>query len=65
MEKLNELLNPKKVLTDDEKIQLLKNKHPGKYDDLQKPTLGSAFRNWSDEDIQEVLDLLKKKIPNS
>jgi len=65
MKKINEFLDTKKELTLEERIKQIKLNNPGKFDHLPDPVRGSAFRNWSDEDFQEILDLLKKKFPNS
>jgi hypothetical protein len=49
-----------KINSFSEKISEMKRKNPGKFDHLPDPELGSAFRDWSDEEINNLRNKIRK-----
>jgi hypothetical protein len=60
MENINEFNNnDDKKISFEEKIRLIKLNNPGKFDHLPDPI--SRGQNWSDEDVQDLLKIIREK----
>ena len=59
MENINEFNNNDKKISFAEKIRLIKLNNPGKFDHLPDPV--KKPQNWSDEDIQDILRIIREK----